>query len=417
MTKNNWLFILLITTLLILTVSEFLAAFLLLHFPVNQELAVDIEYGYFLHFTIPFIRLALLIVIMGLIYVIYKKLVVWQKVVSVIFIVIYLAIFYIANYYARADIHFKDQKNTISLPIANNVVPEETIVLGVVVNDEARAYPVDYLAYHHKVYDSVGGEPLIVTYCSVCRSGRAFSSVVDGKAETFRLVGMRSYNAIIEDQSTKSWWQQATGEALIGKRKGEVLDEYVVEQMALSSWLNKHPETLILQPDSNFTQTYENYDGFATGWGAVNKREDESWNRKSWVVGVVHGGSALAIDYKKLTEDRLVHTAVGNHSGPLGDSILVAVELDSLSVHAWNTKVDTLSLHFTVLSDTNTMKDIQTGSIWNLSGQCISGSLEGKSLTSIPSYVEYWHSWKEFHPDTERWGNLDASEESKEIED
>ena len=41
---------------------------------------------------------------------------------------------------------------------------DQELVLGVEIADEVRAYPVRMLRYHHIVNDTVGGEPLLVTY-------------------------------------------------------------------------------------------------------------------------------------------------------------------------------------------------------------------------------------------------------------
>ncbi len=43
-------------------------------------------------------------------------------------------------------------------------VDPQDYVLGVVVGDAARAYPVRALAYHHVVNDVVAGEPIVATY-------------------------------------------------------------------------------------------------------------------------------------------------------------------------------------------------------------------------------------------------------------
>ena len=43
-------------------------------------------------------------------------------------------------------------------------VDPQDYVLGVVVGDAARAYPVRALAYHHVVNDVVGDEPIVATY-------------------------------------------------------------------------------------------------------------------------------------------------------------------------------------------------------------------------------------------------------------
>jgi hypothetical protein len=53
----------------------------------------------------------------------------------------------------------------------------------------------------------------MVTYCTVCRTGRVYGPIINGKKETFRLVGMDHFNAMLEDATTKSWWQQATWDA------------------------------------------------------------------------------------------------------------------------------------------------------------------------------------------------------------
>jgi hypothetical protein len=38
------------------------------------------------------------------------------------------------------------------------------MVLALIFNDDARAYPVREMAYHHIVNDVVGGVPVAVTY-------------------------------------------------------------------------------------------------------------------------------------------------------------------------------------------------------------------------------------------------------------
>jgi hypothetical protein len=66
----------------------------------------------------------------------------------------------------------------------------------------------------HQVRDSINHIPVMVTYCTVCRTGRIYNPIVNGKAETFRLVGMDHFNAMFEDATTKSWWRQSTGECI-----------------------------------------------------------------------------------------------------------------------------------------------------------------------------------------------------------
>ena len=124
------------------------------------------------------------------------------------------AVAYAANFLMAADHMFRKPRALVLQPAAQNKVPQERLVVGIELNGEARAYPLMFIGYHHQVRDSVGGKDVLVTYCTVCRTGRVFSPLVDGKLERFRLVGMDHWNAMFEDETTGSWWRQATGAAV-----------------------------------------------------------------------------------------------------------------------------------------------------------------------------------------------------------
>ena len=94
---------------------------------------------------------------------------------------------------------------------SGNTIDSNKLVIGIDIHGESRAYPIQIIGYHHQVKDTVGNTPVMITYCTVCRTGRVYSPVVNGKLENFRLVGMDHFNAMFEDETTKSWWQQATG--------------------------------------------------------------------------------------------------------------------------------------------------------------------------------------------------------------
>lgn len=127
---------------------------------------------------------------------------------------------YAVNFQMAADAMFTQPESITLSTAANNKVDSNRLVIGVVDNGIAKAYPIQYLGFHHFVYDTINGKNILVTYCTVCRTGRVFDPTVNGKVEKVRLVGMDHFNAMIEDQTTKSWWQQATGEAITGKLKG-----------------------------------------------------------------------------------------------------------------------------------------------------------------------------------------------------
>ena len=181
---------------------------------------------------------------------------------------------------------FYQPKNKLLVSAATDTTNRDHLIIGVAINNEAKAYPIEVIGYHHQVRDTIGGEPVMITYCTVCRTGRAYSPYVNGKLENFRLVGMDHFNAMFEDATTKSWWRQESGEAIAGHLKGTSLKEIPSQQMAFGDWLALHPNSYILQPDSNFKKEYADLKGYDedTLKSSLEKRDSASWKLKSWVL-------------------------------------------------------------------------------------------------------------------------------------
>lgn len=97
-------------------------------------------------------------------------------------------------------------------------------VLSLVVNGDARAYPLRVLIWHEIVNDVVGGVPVAVTYCPLCNTAIVFDRRLDGMVLDFGTTGkLRHSDLVMYDQQTESWWQQYTGEAIIGRLAGRRL--------------------------------------------------------------------------------------------------------------------------------------------------------------------------------------------------
>ena len=303
------------------------------------------------------------------------------------------------NFVMRADKRYHQPIHKTLATRVGNKVPLDRLVLGVSINDEVRAYPIQYLAYHHQIVDTVGHKPLIATYCNVCRSGRVFSTQVNGKNEMFRLVGMSRYNAMFEDRTTGSWWQQATGSAIIGPMKGARLDEINCQQVTLREWFNQYPQSLVFQPDSNFVEIYTDYEDYENGRkeGTLTRYDPESWQEKSWVIGVEIGEKAIVYDWNVLKEKKHIQDTFEG----VGLLLLLGEENKSFSV--WNRKVGAEVLDFIRNDSTQMLMDTQTMSMWAGHGKCLEGKLKGTQLKSVKAYQEYWHSWQAFHPNSVRY--------------
>ncbi|MFB9843137.1 DUF3179 domain-containing (seleno)protein [Mucilaginibacter ginsenosidivorans] len=386
------------TGMLLLFFPGLLHAYLLMPFPGSQNLEA-IKLCYYLEKVILPLRIAGALVILWYLVKYFTNNRRWGKVVKISVLVLGLGSFYITDFAFKASTMFEEPKTIKFADAVANKVPESYIVLGVVNNGAAKAYPLVYLGYHHKVQDNVGDLPVLVTYCTMCRTGRVYSPVINGARQSFRLVGARHYNAIIEDESTGTWWYQATGEAAVGPMHGSYLKELPYEQSSLGAWLNKHPGSLILQPDGHFKSDYDDLKDYDIRQ-AVDKdstlKNKDSLVRKSWVIGVVLDRKHKAYDWRKMQKICLLNDQFGT------TPLLVGLEDDDHTFHVFKRRVDGKTLTFK--QDTSgRFTDNETASTWDWEGKCISGASKGKQLAKVQAYQEYWHSWQHFHPGTLFW--------------
>jgi len=301
-----------------------------------------------------------------------------------------LIIIWAFNFEMVADHMFYQPDKLLMTDVEGNRIPDHKLVLGITMDGASRAYPLQLIAYHHQVLDTINGKPIMVTYCSVCRTGRIYEPKVDGNEESFRLVGMDHFNAMFEDQSTKSWWRQVSGEAIAGPLTGTVLPELMSEQMTLKQWITLHPETLIMHPDSAYAVEYaslEDYD-FGVERGALTRTDTLSWKAKSWVVGVTLGDSSFVVDWNDLKDKRIINFTLNNQP------VVLAMATDDQSFFAYERPSSEAT--FIMLNDTLIADSLQ----YNLLGDPVAGNQP--PLKQVKAYQEFWHSWNTFHPDSRK---------------
>ena len=55
---------------------------------------------------------------------------------------------------------------------------DSDLVLGLNINGDIRAYPLQILVWHEIVNDKVGGTPVAVTYCPLCFTNQVFNRTI-----------------------------------------------------------------------------------------------------------------------------------------------------------------------------------------------------------------------------------------------
>jgi hypothetical protein len=382
--------------ILVLIGIEVLRVYYIMPFPGSQR-SESVDLAYFLHNNINYFRLIGFALLAYPFITYFRSGTLVVKIVVSAFLLAYVIVFYMFNFKMLAEKMFYQPTVKIFEGASANKIPGSNLVIGVTIGNESKAYPIQLIGYHHQVRDSIGGAPVMITYCTVCRTGRVFSPLVDGKPENFRLVGMDHFNAMFEDATTRSWWRQVNGEAITGPLKGKSLNEIASEQMSLTAWLAAHPETKIMQPDSTFQEEYDamkTYDK-GKGRGELTGVDSLSWKDKSWVVGVQLGMQARAYDWNDLLKYRVLNDTLNK------TPVAVTLADDSVSFHVW--KRDTLVFEFN--KQAKALQDRQTHSTWNWAGHCTDGPLKDAQLPAVQSYQEFWHSWRTFRSQTTTFKN------------
>jgi hypothetical protein len=371
--------------LVALVLFEIANVYFIMPMPGSQQMN-SLDVAYFLYrWRWWFRTILVLLMLVGLIKTTWKR-----KWMPALGFAVAGAVVYILNFQMAADKMFQQVQQLSMLPTSQNKVDTNRLVIGINIGNEAKAYPIRFLGYHHFVADSIDGKAIFVTYCTVCRTGRVFEPMVDGVKQNFRVVGMDHFNAMIEDATTKSWWRQATGEAVAGSLKGSKLKEINSRQTTLAQWLTLYPHSLVMQADPAFADKYDTTLKYEEGSSRkqLTGTDSLSWKNKSWVVGITINQASKAFDWNALKQEKIIHSEVGNQP------IVIVLAEDKKSFFAFERT--NAAQRFSLHGDTLTDGQLQ----YSLKGLSYNGSTP---LQVIPAYQEFWHSWQTFHPQTGRY--------------
>ncbi|MEX0828027.1 MAG: DUF3179 domain-containing protein, partial [Haliea sp.] len=131
------------------------------------------------------------------------------------------------------------------------------LVLGLVHNGIARAYPTRILVWHEIVNTEFGGEAVVITFCPLCGTGLAFASSLDNRQLDFGVSGLlHNSDLLMYDRQTESLWSQIPGRAVSGIHAGRKLQRLPAVHMPWSQWRGQYPESAVLSFDTGHRRNY-----------------------------------------------------------------------------------------------------------------------------------------------------------------
>lgn len=116
--------------------------------------------------------------------------------------------------------------------------PSDNFVIGVALGEHARAYPFPVAAREGVVNDRLGPFPLLVQVEGESRAIHVYFRQAGEQELTFEAAGDR-----LRDRETGSLWHPATGLALEGPLKGELLEPVPYSSAFDWAWLDFYPES------------------------------------------------------------------------------------------------------------------------------------------------------------------------------
>jgi len=208
--------------------------------------------------------------------------------------------------------------------------------------------------------------------------------VVDGRVLRFHLAGLNHQNLLMGDEETGSWWQQVTGDCILGPLKGKHLRRISSDEVALASWRDERPESTIVRFDPRHLTDYPPSD-----W---EPRIARLMGPRELIVGIELDGASAAYPIAKLREQSPRNEQVGR------TPVLLIVGPDGNSVRSFvRPIVEGKPLEFYRRPADGNLIDSATGSAWNFAGKATVGPLAGRALEPVQNTKDNWFDWRRHH--------------------
>jgi Flp pilus assembly protein TadD len=271
---------------------------------------------------------------------------------------------------------------------------DSDLVIGVVIDGRARAYPVNQLfgPANEAVNDVLAGVPVVATWCPIAHSAAVFERRAGGRVVELGALGLEKGVLQLYDRETRSTWSQLSGVASAGPLRGRSLPKRESMLTTWGTWRLLHARTSAFvdaaQPDAHVYDA----DTIAriTGEGEGPARNEDL------VAGVESTTPPRAWLLRSLRRARALNDVAGE------EPLLALLAADGVTVRVLRRRVDGRVLTFT--AEGERLRDTETGSAWDgLSGRALSGPLVGRRLEPMVVTTALWYAWRSQQPGTTLW--------------
>jgi hypothetical protein len=201
----------------------------------------------------------------------------------------------------------------------------EDRVIGVQCGDQARAYPVAIVNWHHLVNDELAGVPVLVSYCVLCRSALVFDRRMADEAIEFGVAGLLYKGNMVmfeRGRSAGGLWTQLDGRAISGRHSGQELMALPCEETTWCDWVTRFPNSTVLARASENLSVYQQ-PGRAFAPPGLRPPDSTRFDNGAAVLGVWSATGARAYAFDNDCDRRIIHDEL--------DGLPVTVEWDPIA--------------------------------------------------------------------------------------
>ncbi len=297
-----------------------------------------------------------------------------------------------------------------SVQEADEILEDSELVLGLNINGDIRAYPLQILVWHEIVNDVVGGEPVAITYCPLCFTNQVFNRTLnDGSIVEFGTSGkLYNSNLVMYDRKSNSLWSQALGEGIVGDYSGVKLERIPFDIAFWKEWKKLYHESKVLTRDTGTVRPYgaDPYGDYYTNdlilFPVAN--DDKRLGLKEIIIGLEDKSQYKAYKLQDIETDKVINDVIGD------DKKIALVSLEPFMVRVFDRVIDSdnndegnknIVIDLFYNQTNNTLIDKVTNSELNFEGKFIKGQLQDIQLKQLPMDQGFWFEWVAFHPETE----------------
>lgn len=141
--------------------------------------------------------------------------------------------------------------------IAEAKFSDETLGIFLEINGDQRYYPFNIMVWHEIVNDTVGGEPVAVTFCPLCGSAIVFDRNVEGEVLDFGVSGfLYESNLLMVDRQTESLWSQVLGKGVVGAYTDTQLKRLEMQRLTFAEIKSNYPDAKVLSDKTGYIRNY-----------------------------------------------------------------------------------------------------------------------------------------------------------------